>query len=158
MAIELNVVVTTPELETVVVVPDLTTSVKIPGVAPDTSSLSTNVTTLELTTATTITGLSTAVSENAFTALVPGTVGSEATPTLFVRGLEELNVSNPIYISVQKSFAENIGTFEAFSALLTYNRSFTELVNSSEIFSIRTGKTLQEVIAASLAEYKLVQN
>jgi hypothetical protein len=157
MAIELNVVVTTPELETAVVVPDLTTSVKIPGVAPDTSSLSTNVTTPELTTATTITGLSTAVSENAFTALVPGTVGSEATPTLFVRGLEELNVSNPIYISIRKSFAENIGIIEAFSALLTYNRNFTELVNSSQVFSISTGKTLQEIIAASLAEYKLVQ-
>jgi len=157
MAIELNVVVTTPELETTVVVPDLTTSVKIPGVAPDTTGLVAGITTNSITTATTITGLSAAVSENAFTALVPGTVGSESTPALFVRGLEELNLSNPIYIKVQRPLVETIRIIETFTALLTYNRSFTELVSTSQIFSIRAGKPLQEVVTASLIEYKLVQ-
>lgn len=158
MASELDVVVVIPELTSNVKYPELTSNVNIPGVQPNNkSSLTTNVTVGELNTAVTTPKLASAVQQTTLTAAVSGVTNSTPTPGLFTRALDTVTTSNPVSISIEKPFTENISAVETVSVLLTYNRNLTELINTSELFTVGVDKLVSDATAVSLTEYKLVQ-
>ena len=131
MAIEFNAVVPKPNLSANAVTTEITTSVQ-----PDTG-ITTGVTTASITTATKIGNTITSVSQPTFIATAAASGPSEATAILFVRGLDQVTISDPAAITIRKPFIENVALLDSFFVSVIYNRSVLETVGvvSSVVYS-----------------------
>jgi hypothetical protein len=126
MAIEFDAVVPKPNLSANVVTTEITTAVQ-----PDTG-ITTGVTTASITTATKIGNTVTSVSQPTFIATAAAAGPSEATAILFVRGLDQVTISDPAAITLRKPFSENIALLDSFFVSIIYNRSVLETVSTND--------------------------
>ncbi len=125
---------TVADIDIKVVIPELNASLNVPGVAPNaelslisndnsSSSLITSVTTPELAIRTIVPELTT--KENI--------IATNVTLSKFVRGLESLNLKNPVYNKVKKSVNDTSIFVDFFNRRVQYVRKITDPVKSTAL-------------------------